>query len=99
MKPYDELTSRQKFIRKNLARLVLYGCFGLVMLWSMFEVVRMQEKANTSLQRIEDTMMDFYIETREQTDTVGMASYMREHLSPEEYELWLNEEEREGYYR
>lgn len=52
-------------------------------------MVEKQEQANTSLQRIEDMMMDFYLETREQTDTVGMAVYMQQHLSPVEYQLWL----------
>ncbi|WP_162055035.1 hypothetical protein [Pontibacter pamirensis] len=99
MKPFDELTPRQQFYRKNIPRLIIYGSFMVVLVWSMSQMVEQQEQANASLQHIEDTMMDFYLETREQTDTVGMAAYMREHLSPEEYELWLNETEREGFYK
>jgi hypothetical protein len=41
----------------------------------MFQMVEKQEQANTSLQRIEDSMMDFYLGTWEQTDTGGMAAY------------------------
>ncbi|MFD3002680.1 hypothetical protein ACFS7Z_20080 [Pontibacter toksunensis] len=52
-------------------------------------MVKKQEQANASLKHVEDTMMDFYLESREQADTVGMAAYMELHLSPAEYQLWL----------
>jgi predicted house-cleaning NTP pyrophosphatase (Maf/HAM1 superfamily) len=52
----------------------------------------MQQQANVSVQHIEDTMMAFYLKTREQTDTAGMAAYMRQHLSGAEYQLWLQDE-------
>lgn len=65
-KPSIELSPRQKFIRKNLTLLVIYGSFALVLLWSMSRIVRRQEQANASLQHIKDTMMEFYLETREQ---------------------------------
>ena len=90
MKPFDELTRRQQFYRKNIPRLIIYGNFALVLVWSMFQMVKKQEQANASLKHVEDTMMDFYLETREQTDTVGMAAYMKQYLSPAEYQLWLH---------
>ncbi|RDV13309.1 hypothetical protein DXT99_20020 [Pontibacter diazotrophicus] len=89
MKPFSELTPRQKFYRKNIPRLIIYGSFALVLAWSMYQMVKKQEQANASLKNVEDTMMNFYLETREQTDTVGMAAYMEQHLSPAEYQLWL----------
>ncbi|CAN5845959.1 hypothetical protein BH24BAC1_BH24BAC1_20870 [soil metagenome] len=58
----------------------------------MSKIVGMQQQANVSVQHIEDTMMAFYLKTREQTDTAGMAAYMRQHLSGAEYQLWLQDE-------
>ncbi|PRY13730.1 hypothetical protein CLV24_105100 [Pontibacter ummariensis] len=89
MKPFDELTHRQQLIRKNLARFFIHGCFALVLVWSVFRMVEKQEQANASHQRVEDTMMDFYLKTRDQTDTLGMAAYMKQHLYTAEYQLWL----------
>lgn len=89
MKSFDELTPRQQFYRKNIPRLIIYGSFAVVLVWSKFQMVEQQEQANASLQRMEDTMTGFYRETREQTDTAGMAAYMKQHLSPAEYQLWL----------
>jgi hypothetical protein len=43
MKPYEQLTRRGKFIRKNMARLVIYGCFILVCCHSCYKFTK--EKA------------------------------------------------------
>ena len=34
-------------------------------------------------------MMGYYRETKHQPDTVGMATYMQQRLSPEEYAVWV----------
>lgn len=53
----------------------------------MSKVVSLQEEANASAQHVEDALIDFYRTQREQIDTVGMANYVKQHLSPAEYEL------------
>lgn len=55
MKLFTEPSPRQKFIRRNLTRLVIYGGFGLVMFWIMSELVERQERANAPVQRVEDS--------------------------------------------
>ena len=60
MKLFTEPSPRQKFIRQNLARLVIYGGFGLVMFWIMSELVERQERTNAPVQRIEDAVRDSY---------------------------------------
>lgn len=91
MKPYDELTPPQWFFRKNLARLVIYGASVSGILWGVTEVARGQDEANASARRIEDTLIDYYRETREQADTAGMASYMRGRLLLADYQRWRQE--------
>ena len=88
MKPFDELTPRQQFFRKNAFRLVIYGAFVLVLIWSIIQMVAVQDEQNAQYNRIEDTMMDFYRETRDQGDTLGMSQYMQERLSPDDYKAW-----------
>lgn len=41
--------------------------------------------------RIEKTMMNFYKVNREHSDTIGMTSYMKQHLSQVDYKLWQQE--------
>jgi len=94
MRPFDELTPQQQRVRKNTARLVLYGIVALGCLWGIVRVVEWQEKDNASAQRIEATMMDYYWETVGQKDTVGMASYMKQRLSHGDYAIWLQEGQR-----
>ncbi|RDV11868.1 hypothetical protein DXT99_23475 [Pontibacter diazotrophicus] len=89
MKPFDQLTPRQQFWRQNIVRFIIYGSFAVVLLWSMSAVIERQERANASAQNVEDTLIDFYRTHREQTDTAGMANYMKQHLSSKEYQLWL----------
>lgn len=91
MKPFDELTPQQQRVRKNAARLVLYGTVALGCLWGVREVVEWQEKDNASVRRIEATMVGYYRETKHRPDTVGMASYMRQRLPPDDYQIWLQE--------
>lgn len=91
MKPFDELTSRQQFLRQTLARILIYGSLALGIIYGVMQVVEWQEQANASARRIEDTMMGYYRETVGQKDTVGMAGYMKRHLSPQDYQLWLEE--------
>lgn len=89
MNPFEQLTPQQQFIRKSGARLVLYGTVALGCLWGVAGVVKWQEEDNASARRIEATMMDYYRETKNQPDTAGMASYMKERLSPADYAIWL----------
>lgn len=89
MKAFDELTPRQQFLRQTIAKILIDGPFVLGSSWGIYRVVKWQEEDNASAQRIEATMMDYYRETKHQPDTVGMASYMKQRLSPVEYELWL----------
>lgn len=89
MKPFDELTPRQQFLRQNMALVLVYGTLTLGIIYGVIQVVKWQEEANASAQRIENTMMDYYRETVGQKDTVGMASYMKKLLSQNDYQLWL----------
>lgn len=59
MKPFNELTPHQQFIRKNSVRLLIYGSFALVLVWSMSEMVRLQDNENASVQHVEDVMIDY----------------------------------------
>lgn len=61
-------------------------------------MVEKQEQADASVQHVEDVMIDYYRETVGQKDTVGMASYMKEHLNLEDYQLWLKMGD-SSYYR
>lgn len=88
MKPYDQPTPQQ-FLRKNIARFVLYGTVGLGCLWGIAGVVEWQGEDSASAQRVEAAMMDYYRETVGQNDTAGMATYMKQHLSAKDYNLWL----------
>jgi ATP:corrinoid adenosyltransferase len=49
MKPFNELTARQKFYRQNIVRLIIYGSFAAVLYWSVseiLEIVEQKEKPN-----------------------------------------------------
>ncbi|WP_162055960.1 hypothetical protein [Pontibacter pamirensis] len=87
MKPFEQLTPKQKFWRQNIVQFIIYGSFALGLAWSMFQMVEKQEKANVSAQHVEDALIDFYRTHREQRDTVGMGTYMKQHLTPDEYKL------------
>ena len=87
----DVQTPRQQLLRKNIARLLAYVTLTLGIFYGVVQVVEWQEESNASALRIEDTMMDYYRETKEQPDTVGMAGYMKHRLSPGDYQLWLRE--------
>lgn len=92
MKPFDELKPRQQRVRKNAFRIVFYSAFMLVLIWSITQMVKVQDEKNAQYNRIEDTMMDFYKATRGQGDTLGMSDYMRERLSPDDYKVWQQKE-------
>jgi hypothetical protein len=44
MKPFDELTPRQKFFRQNIVRLIIYGGFVAVAYWSISEIIEIKEQ-------------------------------------------------------
>lgn len=51
-------------------------------------MVRVQDEKHAQYERIEDTMMKYYRETRDQSDTLGMSTYMQERLSSDDYKVW-----------
>lgn len=40
MKPYDQLTSKGKFIRKNVARLLMYGLLAIGYIYGLKAVLK-----------------------------------------------------------
>lgn len=56
-------------------------------------MVKVQDEKNAQYNRIEDTMMNFYKETRDQGDTLGMSDYMRVNLSADDYKAWQRQGE------
>ena len=44
MKPFDELTPLQKFLRQNIVRTIIYGGFALVLYWSISKIIKVEEK-------------------------------------------------------
>lgn len=88
MRSFDQLSPRQQVIRKNIFHIAFYSAFAFVLVWSISKMVEIQNERNAQYNRIEDTMMDFYRETREQGDTLGMSTYMRERLSLNDYKGW-----------
>ncbi|WP_276498508.1 hypothetical protein [Pontibacter litorisediminis] len=92
MKSFTELTPCQKFLRQNLARVIVYGGFIVALYIGMKKIADFQGEKREQYNRIEDTMMNYYSETKGQMDTVGMADYMQERLSPDDYKAWQQED-------
>ena len=44
MRLYKDLTPRQQFFRKNIARLVIYGSFVATVYWSVTEVIEIKQE-------------------------------------------------------
>lgn len=53
-------------------------------------MIEVQDEKQAQYSRIEDTLMAYYKETKQQPDTVGMADYMRKQLSPVDFNAWKN---------
>lgn len=88
MKPYNKLSGRQQALRKNVFRIAIYGTFALVLFWSMNKMVVLEEEKQAQYSRIENMMIEYYRETKEQKDTVGMSTYMQKRLSLDDYMAW-----------
>jgi len=57
MKPYDDLSKRGKFIRKNVARLVIYGGAILVCLHSCYRIKKIKEAEKSPIKKSELTYL------------------------------------------
>ena len=53
MKPYDDIKPLQKFLRKNIVRLIIYGGFVLVLYWSISEIIKIKQEKDAEAQEQE----------------------------------------------